>query len=178
MAYLAPAQLMDFENAERRRHPAIFREAPSSAQLGPQRLDEIYLKQLRAASAGSWYMELEQAFTSLRDQLSTLRALGVGWDGYRAPAPAASALEAAQRALAVLRLVNAKPSAVVPAVDGGIGVCFVKEDRYAHMEFANDGDVWVVMYGPTGSPESWQLASSDTDSIRQGWTRISAHLQF
>jgi hypothetical protein len=170
MAYLAPApaQLMDYENAERGRHPAIFREAPSSAQLGPHRSDEPF----------SWYLELEQAFTSLRDQLSTLRALGVGWDGYRAPAPAATALEAAQRALAVLRLVNAKPSAVVPAVDGGVGICFVKENRYAHLEFANDGDVWVLMYGPTGSPESWQLASGDTGSIREGWTRISAHLQF
>src|SRR5450756_1913049 len=133
MAYLAPAQLMDYENAERGCHPAIIREAPSAAQLGPHRLDEPY----------SWYMELEQAFTLLRDQLSALRALGVGWDGYRAPAPAASALEAAQRALTALRLVNAKPSAVVPAVDGGVGICFVKEDRYAHLEFANDGDAWV-----------------------------------
>ena len=177
MAYLAPAQLMDYENAARGRHPAIFREPPSSAQPGPRRLDELYLKQLRATSEGSWYMELEQAFTLLREQLSALRALGAGWDGYRAPAPAASALKAAQRALTVLRFVNAKPSAVVPAVDGGVGICFVRESRYAHIEFANDGDVWVVMYGPTGSPESWRLASSDTDSITQGWTQIGrAHV--
>jgi len=177
MAYLAPAQLIDVEEAYRRRYPAIFREAPSSAQLGPQRLDEIYLGQLRATSAGSRYVELEQAFTELRDQLSSLRRLPAGWDSYSAPAPNARAIDAAERALTVLRLVNAKPSAVLPSADGGVGICFFKEHHYAHIELSNDGDAWVVMYGPTGSPESWQLPSMTEDSITEGWTRISGRLQ-
>jgi hypothetical protein len=168
---------MDFENADRRGHPAIFSEAPSSAQFGPVRLDAIYLGQLRATADRSRYMELELAFTSLRDQLSSLRALGAAWDGYRAPAPSAPALESAGRALRLLRVANAKPSVVLPSADGGVGICFVEEQRYAHMEFTNDGEAWVLMYGLTGPPESWQLHSGDADSISEAWNRISAYLQ-
>jgi hypothetical protein len=178
MAYLASSQIMDYANVEKRRHPAIFHEAPSSAQLGPDRLDEIYLNQLRAARALSRYTELEQAFTSLRDQLSALYTLRPGWDSYHAPVPNAFTIESAERALNVLRRANAKPTAVLPAADGGVGICFVEKQRYAHIEFANDEEVWVLMYGPTGSPESWRLPSSNVDAIGEAWSRISAYLQY
>ena len=177
MANLLPPHLMDYENVERRRHPAIYREEKSSAQLGPVRLDKIFLNQLLKTSAASRYMELEQTFSELRDELKAVGTLKADWDSYDAPVPTATAVESADRALAVLRSLNAKPSAVLPAADGGVGICVVEEQRYAHLEFANDGDVWVLMYGPTGSPESWQLRSNDTDSISEGWTRISGYLQ-
>ena len=178
MALLAPpSQIMDYENAERRRHPAIFSEAPSSAQLGPQRLDEIYLAQLLASSARSCYVELEQAFISLRDQLSALRSIETGWDSYRAPAPNAVSLAAAEAALGTLRMLNARPDGVLPSADGGIGICFTQGGRYAHIEFENTGDAWTLMYGPTGTPESWQLPSNNADSITAAWARISAYLQ-
>ncbi len=178
MALLAPpSQIMDYENAERRRHPAIFGEAPSSTQLGPQRLDEIYLAQLLATSARSRYVELEQAFISLRDQLSALRSIETGWDSYRAPAPNEVALAAAEEALNTLRMLNARPDGVLPSADGGIGICFTQRGRYAHIEFENTGDVWTLMYGPTGTPDSWQLPSNNINSITAAWTRISAYLQ-
>jgi hypothetical protein len=179
MAHIAPPppRLLDYENAERRRHPAIFREAPSSAQLGPDQLDLMYLSQLRAASDRSRYVELEQAFSQLRDQLSALRSLAAGWDGYRAPAPNEVAFAAAEAALGTLRRLNVRPAGILPSSDGGIGIYFSQNERYAHMELVNDGDTWVLMYGPAGTPESWQLPSSGADSIRDAWTSISAYLQ-
>lgn len=168
---------MDFENAERRRYPAIFREAPSSRQLGPEPLDKIFLAQLLATSARSYYVELEQVFILLRDQLSALRSIEAGWDSYQAPAPNEIALAAGEEALNILRGLNVRPAGVLPSADGGIGICFTLSGRYAHIEFENTGDAWTLMYGPTGTPESWQLPSTNIDSISAAWTRISAFLQ-
>ena len=177
MAFLASVQLADYENAERRRHPAIFLELPPSAQFGPQKTDEIYLRQLRASAERSRYVELEQAFTSLRDQLVTLRLLQNGWDSYRAPAPNGTALLAAEAALDVFRSLNVQPTAVLPSADGGVGICFARDQSYAHIEFENTGDAWVVVYGPNKSPETWQLLTRDIISLRAAWNRISAYLQ-
>src|ERR1017187_349783 len=93
MANLLPPHLMDYENVERRRHPAIYREAKSSAQLGPVRLDELFLNQLLKTSAASRYMELEQTFGELRDELRAVRTLTADWDSYDAPPPTATRSE-------------------------------------------------------------------------------------
>jgi hypothetical protein len=176
MAFLAP-QLVDFENAERRRHPAIFLELPPSAQFGPQKTDEIYLEQLRASAERSRYVELEQAFTSLRDQLVTLRSLENGWDSYRAAVPNRVALGAAEVALDVFRSLNVQPSAVLPSADGGVGICFTRDQGYAHIEFENTGDTWVMAYGANKAPETWQLLVRNANSLKGAWNHISAYLQ-
>jgi hypothetical protein len=177
MPLLAPLHLTDCENIERRRYPAIYREAPSSAQLGPDRLDVRFFNELRTVAINSRYTELEQAFSQLRDQITFLRSLSADWDSYGAPAPDMQSIDAADRALRTFREQNEKPTAVLPTTDGGVGICFVRGQFYSHIEFTNEGEVWAVMYGPTGQPESWQLPSSNPDSLIEGWTRISAHLQ-
>lgn len=177
MAYLNPAQLMDFDNAERRRHPAIYREVPSSPQLGPGPTDRMFLGELLKASAQSRYLELEQKFAALRDQLSNLRSLETGWDSYSSPVPNAAAMAAADAALYVLRGLNAQPTAILPSADGGVGICFIQSEQYAHIEFENSGDAWALMYGPNNPPETWQLVSDDVGSIRDAWSRISARFQ-
>jgi hypothetical protein len=180
MAHLSPAQLIDYDNAERRRHPAIYREVPSSPQLGqegPGRTDRIFLDQLRSAAKGSRYVELELKFNALRDQLASLRSVQAGWDTYGAPAPNEYALSATETALDTLRSMNVEPSGVLPSADGGIGICFMRNDQYAHIEFENSGDTWVLSYGPDSPSVSWQFPSCNTDSIREAWVRISDSLQ-
>lgn len=177
MPLLGPPPPIDYESAERRRHPAILREARSSRLLGPVRTDQLYLDALRISAAHSRYLELEQVYLFLRDQLAALRTLRARWDSYHAQPPNEAAIQAADSALFVLRARNAEPSAVLPSAEGGVGICFVKADRYAHLEFANDGDVWILIYGSVGSPETWQLQSADSNAINEGWTRIRAHLQ-
>jgi len=73
MALLSQAQLIDYDTAERRRHPAIYREVPSSAQIDPVETNEIFKQQLLSSSHQSRYFELEQAFIELRDQMARLR---------------------------------------------------------------------------------------------------------
>lgn len=177
MALLTHPQVLDYENAERRRHPAIYCEVPSSSQFGPVRVDQIYLKELLATSNQSRYVKFEQEFSRLRDELTALSFLEAGWDGYLAPAPGQVAIELAMTALETLRSMNVQPGAILPSADGGVGICFPEGQYYAHLEFDNGGEAWALMYGPDGSPESWQLETTNPESIREAWSRIGAYLQ-
>lgn len=179
MAYLH-TQLMDYDNAQRRRHPAIYGEVRSSPQLGAEgaeRTDRIFLKQLVSVAFGSRYIESEQRFNALRDQLTKLRHVGANWDGFDAPPPDADAIAAAESALNILRSLNALPTDVFPSADGGVGICFIQNERYAHIEFENSGGTWVLMYGPEKPTTTWQLRSNDADSFAGAWNEISANLQ-
>lgn len=177
MAYLAPQQLATFEEAERRRHPAIFGEAPSSELLGPQRQEFMYLRELVESSRGSQYVGLEQAYFELRDQLTLLNGVGENWDTYNAPAPSPDSIGAAGRALDILRGLNAQPSGIVPSAEGGVGICFIRGQAYAHIEFLNDSSVYGMMYAPGKGPQNWQLGAASADSIQETWNRIRAYLQ-
>ena len=157
MALLSSAQMASYDNAERRRYPAIYREVSSSHQ--------------------SRYIELEQAFAALRDQLKKLRLLRANWDTYGAPAPNDVALAAADAALRMFRVMDVLPTRVLPSADGGIGILFTEREQYAHIEFENSGDTWVLIYGSNNPPITWQLPSGDPDSLREAWDRISASLQ-
>jgi hypothetical protein len=172
MAFLSTTALLDYDNTDRR-HPAMYGEVASS---GPADLNFPYLDQLQLSAAMSQFVQVEQWYTSLRDQLNLLRGLRKGWDSYSAPTPNELAIEAANQALQTLRTLNATPTAILPSADGGVGICFSSRDRYAHFEFLNIGEVWVLTYGTIGSAETWQV-SRGPDSLTGAWTRISAYLQ-
>jgi hypothetical protein len=140
-------------------------------------LDEIYRDQLLETSDRSRYVKLEQAFNSLRDQITALSFLENGWDGYSGPPPSPVAIELAIAALETLRRLNVQPTAILPSADGGAGICFTEGQYYAHLEFDNTGGAWALMYGPDGSPESWQLETPNAASVAEAWSRISAYLQ-
>jgi hypothetical protein len=179
MAFIAASTTLDYVNAERRRHPAIFREAPSSPQSGPKRLDLIFLTQLQQISKASVFTRLEQRYSMLRDQLASMRLVTRGWDSYDAPPPGESSVRAAEQALNALRALNAEPDAVLPSADGGVGICFIHGPRYAHVEILNSGEWHALMYGGTNDPpEMWRIASVNPDALRETWSRISAYLQY
>jgi hypothetical protein len=178
MALLIPVQqLLDYDNAERRRHPAIYREVPSSGQNVSLLTNQIFRDQLVSSSQKSRYLELEQGLNVLRDELVNLRHLGPDWDSYGAPAPNAAAFAAADAALRTLRLMNVLPTRILPSADGGVGMLFTEGEQYAHIEFENSGDTWVLMRGPDSIPNTWKLRSADADALREAWERISAGLQ-
>jgi hypothetical protein len=175
MAIFVAPNVADLINADRRRHPAIYGEAPSSAQLGTPRIDAIYLEELQK-TASSNAVRKEQLYSRLRDQLQSLESLEPGWDSYAAPPPAPLARREAQRSLEILRHLNAEPAAVLPSVDGGVGICFNNGDRYGQLEFLNDGEAHALLYGGTNGSLAWQIDLADTNALRQAWTRISAYL--
>ena len=43
---------------------------------------------------------------------------------------------------------NVRPNGIMPSAEGGIGVMFIEREEYAHVEFDNSGETWVLTYGP------------------------------
>jgi hypothetical protein len=177
MPYILPDTVAACVAADRRRHPAIYREMPSSAQAGQDRVDELYLKELLETARNSEFTRRAQRFAALADDLAELRNSIIGWDGYDAPTPNENSLAAAENGLRFLKAINAEPTAVMPSADGGVGLCFMRNDRYAHIEFLNNGETWALMYSQMVEPQVWQLATNDDDSVGRTWTRIGAFLQ-
>ncbi len=166
---------IDQMNADKRRHPAIYAEAPSSIQQGEPRIDAIYLAQLVEIQRSAFF-RAEHLYNHLRDQLSATATLTDGWDGYTAEPPAAGAIEAAERVLGTLRSLNAKPAAILPSSDGGIGICFNNGNRYGQLELLNDGEIHALLYGGEGGPQAWQVDMTLPTAIQETWKRIGAYL--
>jgi|ERR1035441_2581592 hypothetical protein len=175
MAIFVAGNVADLMNADKRRHPAIYGEAPSSGQLGDPQIDAIYLRELQA-SASSGAIRREQLYSSLRDQLLSTAGLRKGWDSYSADAPTPLARRAAEKALEILRHLYAEPAAILPSVDGGIGICFNNGGKYGQLEFLNDGEAHALLYGGPGDPQAWQINLAETDALREAWKRIGAYL--
>jgi hypothetical protein len=175
MPILSPPPLPDLLEAERRRHPAICWESPWSTQSGKNATNVMYLKELIALSKMSAYHGLEQRYAALFDELAKLRSLDRDWDTFESEPPSENAIQAAKGALMALKAVRAEPTAVRPSAEGGVGICFVSGNAYAHLEFLNEGSVHALAYSDLHRPESWEV---DRDrGLVDAWRRIHAYLQ-
>jgi len=180
MAVFVAAPIADLMNVDKRRHPAIFGEAPSSGQLGEPQidaiylLDAIYLGELQA-SATSETIRREQLYSKLRDDLRLLERLEAGWE-HEVEAPTHLARREAERALEIFKHLNAEPVAVLPSVDGGVGICFNNREKYGQVEFLNNGEAHALLYGGPVGAQAWQINLGETNALREAWKRISVYL--
>jgi hypothetical protein len=176
MPILLPPSPFDAAAADRRRHPAIYLEAPSSATSEPSRpTDKAFLAALSEAARGTVFFRLEQTYNARLDELSRLRSLERDWDSYGSAVPHESAISEAAKSLITLKGLQAMPDAIRPSNEGGVGVCFIEGAKYAHIEFSNNGEAFAMMYGPADDPQVWELA--EPVDIAATWTRIRAYLQ-
>lgn len=175
MAIFVAKPVADLINADKRRYPAIYREAPSSGQFGLPRTDEIYLLELQRVATSN-AVRREQLYSQLADQMRSLEKTQSGWDSYEAEPPNDVARTAASRGLQILKTLHAEPVRVLPSADGGVGICFNHGTKYAQLEFLNDGDAHALMYGGSEGPHAWQIDLTDREALRQTWSRISAYL--
>lgn len=176
MPYLLPPNPADYLAADRRRHPAIYLEAPSSATIDPSRpTDRAFLTALQDLASGAIYVQVEQAYNARLDELSRLRVLENGWDSYGSAPPTEAAISLATRSLEALKQFLAIPAAIRPSNEGGVGVCFTEGAKYAHIEFLNNGEAYAVMYGSSDDPQVWEI--TEPGNAAAAWTRIRAYLQ-
>src|ERR1700686_2456998 len=125
MPVLLPLSPIEISASDQRRHPAIYREEPSSAVAYPMRQTErAFLDALRQVAETAVYVQVEQAYNARFDELLRFRALEVVWDSHGATPPQDAAINAAERSLAALKQVQAIPVAIRPSNEGGVGVCF------------------------------------------------------
>jgi hypothetical protein len=132
------------------------------------------LKRIFEERDRSEYWRSAQQFDEAWMQLQKLGDLGSNWDSYEAEAPSESARNTAARILSLLVLLSLAPTRIVASSEGGVGICFVNEDRYADFECFNTGEILAVRYRGTGEPYARDVSPED-EAIKTSIEQIRAH---
>ena len=74
-------------------------------------------------------------------KLEQLGELSDNWDSYGAEAPSGHALDVAKSFVEGFASSGLFPDRVVPSVEGGVGLVFLKDSSYVDVEIFNDGEV-------------------------------------
>jgi len=115
---------------------------------------------------------LQKTYSKLEDLLQ----LKSNWDSYGAPPPNRDAFNNALRILKFISPPDLEALSVVPSGEGGIGLCFRRDDRYADIEALNDGTILGVRYVGMETPVLISVDGSD-DSISAGLQEIRNHIE-
>ena len=114
--------------------------------------------------------------TRAQRQIYALSFLDDGWDSYAAPRPNSAAIQRALRILDLLDGPDLMTVRILPSADGGVGICFVRGDRYADLECSNDGEVFGVRHIGKQAPTLMQTDASDV-SIEAALQEIRDHIR-
>ena len=130
-------------------------QSPSAAQIGSR-------PTLNDALAR------EAVMARLRHEIGQLALLQDNWDGYGAERPTDGAIRRAEDLLQYVWNVAAR-AFLVPAAEGGVAICFTREDRVGQIEFTNDGDTIGLVYSNDRKPLAFEVPADD---IASGLIRI------
>jgi len=159
----------------------------------PVRQDEFIPGQSNAVGAAAQELtrrvreDLEKMFDSVyrsakarsehdRRRVYALAKLRLNWDSYGAPAPNESSVANAIRVLNLLETLNLDPTRILPSAEGGVGICFVRGDRYADIECSNEGEVLGVYYVGEQMPTLLETDATDA-AISAALERIRNHIR-
>ncbi len=107
-----------------------------------------------------------------RRSVHALAQLRPNWDSYGAPAPNGRSIANAIRVLNLVESLNLDPTRILPSAEGGVGICFVREDRYADIECSNEGEVLGVYYIGAQMPVLLETDATDASiSAALEWIR-------
>ncbi len=136
--------------------PATLRSALTREQYPVSRTARAVSIEVSPPSAAldqhSEYWRVLEQFAESREQLKKVRSLHANWDSYGAEPPSARAIELTEAVLNGLRDRFVAPSRIVASVEGGVGVCFSRGNRYADLECFNNGEIVGVVYAGLGHP--------------------------
>jgi hypothetical protein len=118
-----------------------------------------------------------QAFLyNARHRIRTLALLNKDWDSYGAEAPGPRAINNALRIVDLLEFTDAVPSRILASAEGGVGICFEKEDKYADIECTNTGEFLGVRYEGAQMPRLIEITGTDS-SLRKAIQEIQEHIR-
>lgn len=105
----------------------------------------------------------------LGEARSRLAGLGLGpeWPEESFTAPSDRASKSADCALRLLAGIGLQPAYLSPSLEGGVRIAFSQQERYADLQFLNDGEVIATCSGTGRSVPPVSLADSDLPSACQ-----------
>jgi hypothetical protein len=117
----------------------------------------------------------ELLMSQAESRIQQVSALQPNWDGYGAPAPNQTAIQITRRILSLLEPYDLSHVSIVPSVEGGVAICFVREDRYADIESLNSGELLGVRYVGRSVPALIRIKGTEA-SIRAALEEIRNHI--
>jgi hypothetical protein len=113
--------------------------------------------------------------TEAQHKVLNLSVLKEGWDSYEAPPPNRAAIRKALHILNLLDGPDLLNVRILPSAEGGVGICFVRGDRYADLECSNDGEVFGIRHTGREAPTLIPTDGSDI-SINAALREIREHI--
>ena len=98
-------------------------------------------------------------------KLEQLGTLSDDWDSYGAEAPNQHAINIAKHFVEKLSSSGLFPDRIVPSVEGGIGLVFLKGSSYIDLEIFNDGDVLLGESHLERDSYVYEVSQDNTDEI-------------
>jgi len=118
-------------------------------------------------------LQFKKAVT--QQSVINLSDLNQGWDSYAAPSPNRIAITKAIHILDFLDGPDLLNVRILPSAEGGVGICFVRGDRYADIECSNDGEVFGIRHVGRHAPTLLTTDGSDL-SIKAALREIREHI--
>jgi hypothetical protein len=144
--------------------------------------DDIISAQYRRTEAemilsrqNSEYISQTMAQVELGKKLRKLACLPSNWDSYGSEAPSAAAISSALEVGFLFIKLGLTPDVTVPSSEGGIALCFMRNNKYADVEFFNSGSIIAVRHSAQDDPKAWSIAR-DNAAIESAVKIISQYL--
>lgn len=99
------------------------------------------------------YGKGESVWVNCHRTLKGLSRLEDGWDGFSAPAPNRRSIRFAWEVLEQLPSMIFPPNAIIPSAEGGVGISFSQDNRYASFEFCNTGEIVLLKMIGNSDPD-------------------------
>jgi hypothetical protein len=123
----------------------------------------------------SEYISQTMARVELEKKLRKLARLSNNWDSYGSEAPSAAAISSALGVGSQFIKLGLIPDVTVPSSEGGVALCFMRNKKYADVEFFNSGSIIAVRHSPQDDPKAWSI-TRDNAAIESAVKIISQYL--
>lgn len=127
---------------------------------------DIYLRyqatenELIESRESSEYVRKKIAQIELHDRMKQLASLPANWDTFGTERPSQEAISAAAQIAESFIGFGLVPDAIVPSAEGGVAVCFLRNQKYADIECLNSGEVLAVRYSSQDDPQAWAVPAN------------------
>jgi hypothetical protein len=154
------------------------RYRPSYEEIADDRISAEYRRteeEMILSRYGSEYISQTIAQVELRNELRKLARLSNNWDSYGGEPPSEAAISSALDIGTAFIKLGLTPDVAVPSSEGGIALCFVRNEKYADVEFFNSGSIIAVRHSPQDDPKVWSI-TRDNVTIESAVKIISQYL--
>ncbi len=144
---------------------------PSYAEIADADVFRRYLAtecDLIESRETSEYVRRKIAEIELGNRMKQLASLPSNWDTFGTERPSQQAISTAAQIAESFIQFGLVPDAIVPSAEGGVAICFLRNQKYADIECLNSGEVLAVRYSSRDDPQAWAVrANIATDATVQ-----------